>query len=57
MAEAFIFTSGNGVLNLDGTNYSVTAGSVSLVFPPVRHTIFNIDPTQPLELFTVASIP
>ncbi|CAN8061985.1 unnamed protein product [Agarophyton chilense] len=56
MVEMFLFVAGKGVLNLDGTNYTVSDGSVALVFPPTKHTIFNTA-TEPLELFSIASVP
>lgn len=51
----FLFVAGDGVLSLDGKNYSVSDGSVALVFPPTKHTIFNTA-DKPLELFTIASV-
>lgn len=57
MAEMFLFTQGEGILNLDGVNYSVRAGSISLIFPPVRHTIYNTGSNLSLDLISIASIP
>lgn len=57
MAEMFIFVQGEGLLRLDNDNHSVTAGSVALVFPPTRHTIYNTGYIESLDLFTIASIP
>lgn len=56
MAEMFVFVNGEGVLNLDGSNFSISDGSVALVFPPTKHTIYNTA-DKPLELFTIASVP
>lgn len=57
MAEMFIFTQGEGILHLGGVNYTVSKGTVSLIFPPTKHTIFNTGIHDPLELFTIASVP
>ncbi len=51
----FIFTSGTGVLQLDGVNHTVSGGSFATVYPPTRHTIFN-DAEATLTLFTIAVV-
>lgn len=56
MVELFIFVHGDGMLKLDKVNHSVTAGSISLVYPRTKHTIYNTG-SDPLELFTIASVP
>lgn len=58
MVELFIFLQGDGVLNLDGRNYTISEGSVATVYPPTKHTIYNPPhSTSPIQLLSVAAVP
>lgn len=56
MSELFFFISGNGILELDSVNHTVTSGSFCKVFPPTRHTIYNTA-LSTLHIIVVASVP
>lgn len=57
MTELFIFETGEGMLQLDDTNHSIKAGSLALVHPPTRHTIYNTGKTDAVDLYVIASVP
>lgn len=56
MVEMFIFVEGNGILKLNDKNFSVKAGSISIIYPKTRHTIYNTGQKY-LSLYTIASVP
>lgn len=56
MVEYFLFLSGNGIIRLDQRNHTIVRDSFVVVYPPMKHTIFNTG-RVPIELLVVASVP
>lgn len=55
MTEMFIFIKGAGILRLDHVNHSISDGSVAIIHPYTRHTIYNVGDND-LQLYTIASV-
>lgn len=55
MTEMFIFIKGTGILRLDHINHTISDGSVAIIRPYTRHTIYNVGDDE-LQLYTIASV-